>query len=151
MVCDGSTDATNDNKFVTKYLFKPPSIAQKFLTTRNNATFSGASCYRWSGMLEPHTDESGCPMPHGYRAEDFDEAAPLTDSLLAAQPSMDWAQLAQLATHLGQVPSALWMQALPSGPVVLGACGLPPDQQAAALARCGGVLAGRRRSLQRVG
>jgi diguanylate cyclase (GGDEF)-like protein/PAS domain S-box-containing protein len=92
-------------------------------------------------MLEPHTDESGCPMPHGYRAEDFDEAAPLTDALQAAQPSMDWAQLAQLATHLGQVPSALWVQALPSGPVALGACGLPPDQQAAALALCTHVAA----------
>ena len=87
-------------------------------------------------MLEPHTDESGCLMPHGYRAENFDETAPLTDSLQAAQPSMDWAQLAQLATHLGQVPSALWVQALASGPVVLGACGLPLDQQAAALALC---------------
>jgi len=80
-------------------------------------------------------------MPHGQRAEPSDQAAPLIELMYAAPPGMDWAQLAQLGTHLAQVPVALWFQALPGGPLVLGSCGLPANQQAAALALCTRIAA----------
>lgn len=95
-------------------------------------------------MLESQTDESGHPMPHGHRgdqADHDDQAIPWIEPREAPPLRVDWAPLAHLVTHLGGVPMALWAQALPGGPVLLGACGLPADQQAGALALCTHIAA----------
>ena len=58
-----------------------------------------------------------------------------------ATPSLEWAQLAHLATHLGRVSTALLVQVVPDGPVIMGASGLPADQQAVVVAMCADVAA----------
>ena len=88
---------------------------------------------------QPLTDENGCPMQHRRVSEHRKEAASLNKPTSAVSPSIEWAQLTQLAIHLAQVSVALLVQVESDGPVVRGAKGLPVDKQAAALALCAGV------------
>ena len=94
-----------------------------------------------NGMLERLTDESGRHMQHGHHAEHPHDAAALTQFAQAVPPSLEWAQLTQLATALAQVSAAFLVQELPDGPVVMNACGVSADQQAAAVALCAEVAA----------
>ena len=91
-------------------------------------------------MLNALTDESGRHMQHRHRADHSEDAAPSAEFAHALPPSLEWAQLTRLATHLAQVSAALLVQDLPGGPVVLDASGLPASQQAAAVALCAKVI-----------
>ena len=92
-------------------------------------------------MFKPLPDEPGRHRQIGPSAQQFDEAAPSTGLEYAASPSLDWAQLTQLAIHLARVSAAMLIQVLPGGPVVVHASGLPANEQAAALAMCTEVAA----------
>lgn len=80
-------------------------------------------------------------MQHAPSANPSNPAAPLSESVLAVPPGVNWAQLTQLATYLGQVPVAMLVHALPGSPAVASACGLTNHQQARALALCTQVAA----------
>ena len=75
-------------------------------------------------------------MQHGLSAEHSDDEAPLAGPASEGPGGLEWTQLTRLATHVGQVSAAMLVQTLPDGPMVLGACGLPAGQQAAAAALC---------------
>jgi diguanylate cyclase (GGDEF)-like protein/PAS domain S-box-containing protein len=92
-------------------------------------------------MLEALTDESGRHMQHGQRAETSADAAPLPELVHTVPPSLEWAELTRLATHLAQASAAMLVQVLPDGPVVVHASGLPAQQQADAVALCAKVAA----------
>lgn len=92
-------------------------------------------------MLDPPTDESWRPMQQGHRADPHDEAAPLTAHPSPVASSVEWTQITQLTTHIGQVSTALLVRSHPDGPLLVAASGLPSNGQAMAAELCAEVMA----------
>ncbi|MEZ5665818.1 MAG: hypothetical protein R3E94_20160, partial [Burkholderiaceae bacterium] len=71
-----------------------------------------------------------------------DSEAPMlpSDATLLAAPRLDWAQVPQLALHLGRVPMAMLLQQAPAGTVVSAAAGIPDASQEGLATLCEALI-----------